>query len=264
MKSYVPFTLILPYKYSKCKYRQEALSKVVNCLMTQEFKEFELIVTEYTDEEAMFPYKELADKYIVSVCDKPFNKSWIVNQAVKEASHNYVAILDADNLFGTNFTRLVAEFTKSYKVFQCANRSYLQPGPDNPLERVINFNEKRALMGCWCISKDVFWKVGGMNENYFGYGAEDNDMWIRANELDKIQEMQYNLTHSYHPWSQAPNERRLTLEVTTQYPKEVTQLLREASLGMEQPTVINIDSLIERLKEEYPDEYEAVTNTVDV
>ena len=32
---------------------------------------------------------------------------------------------------------------------------------------------------CWCVKRDTYWKVGGMDEGYDGFYYDDSDMWMR-------------------------------------------------------------------------------------
>ena len=76
-----------------------------------------------------------------------------------------------------------------------------------------------------------------MNENYYGYGGEDNDLWFRANRRlgesakHNVTAMPYVLAHSYHDWSQPSEERFAILNRTLQNPGDVESRLARRSLG---------------------------------
>ena len=131
----------------------------------------------------------------------------------------------------------------------------LQPGKDNPVERLTSSLHLQAVGGAWFCYKDfLFNTLGGMNENYFGYGAEDNDMWWRVqlwfnktlgnNMAYPIPMMPVNMVHQYHDWAPFTSERYDMLNKTRNHPEIVTQRLIEANLGKESgPTLIEIKDI---------------------
>ena len=99
---------------------------------------------------------------------------------------------------------------------------------------------------------------GGYNEDYFGYGREDSDIWYRANHLlnCKIPYLGYPLVHYYHHWhpDNGPNplnredkHANVLLDITMRKPEEVIRrlLLVKNMLGnKESPTLIYPENYI--------------------
>jgi hypothetical protein len=131
----------------------------------------------------------------------------------------------------------------------------LLPGKDNPTDRLVSSKYLEAIGGAWFCYKDFFFNtLGGMNENYFGYGAEDNDMWWRVQywytkvfnngEQYPIPMLPFNMEHQYHDWAPFTSERYDMLNKTRNHPDIVLKRLVEAQLGKESgPTLIKTDDI---------------------
>jgi len=115
--------------------------------------------------------------------------------------------------------------------------------------RQAKFEAMMAMGGVWYVNRDVFFeKVGGMNELYFGYGAEDNDAWYRVSHvIGKVHTMPYHLIHQYHDWAFPSPTRMSILETTMKHIPEVIQRLKNADLGNpKHPTLIDISDIKEK------------------
>jgi len=165
---------------------------------------YELIISEVRiDHDDPFPYP--AQKHIVKYQhNKPFNKSWCINNAVNEAEHPNLLILDADIRFGSDYLQKVIEFAGDKRFFMGFNVARLDRGTDNMHRRTIGINEFGACGLSFFIKKDLFWEVGGGNEKYFGYGNEDVDLFHRIKHTIKFGHptpaLDYEIEHTYHHW----------------------------------------------------------------
>jgi predicted glycosyltransferase involved in capsule biosynthesis len=117
-------------------------------------------------------------------------------------------------------------------------------GRDEITERQVDAHAMKAAAHTWFVQKDFYWKIGGMNEKYFGYGAEDQDFWERGMHVEKcVPNMYYTLKHTYHHFhpknsSYPLNDRRVALkEETMQWiDKEIDWLVRnQDKLGRDIP-----------------------------
>lgn len=181
--------------------RQEGLRLLFECLKKQTFRDFELILSEMSvDGTTVYtPYKP--DLHIVKVYKGWFNKSWMSNVAVRKANHELILSLDADTLFDEDYLQTIWDYFSKYKneFFIPWNKCVMGVGRDEPTERIVDGQYMRAAARAWCVTKDFYWKIGGMNEKYFGYGAEDQDVFFRAEYILKIvMFMPYTLKHHYH------------------------------------------------------------------
>jgi len=252
-------SVIIPYTYGG-PLRAQALEVLLNSLKEQLFQPFEVTVVEEVlkDANPTFGGHERVNNHIVVHDDREFNKSWIINIAAKKANTNSLVIIDADSkMRNTHMGEIYVyrEAQPQFKFFCAYLYLKLQPGKDNPVERLTSSSYLEAVGGAWFCYKDFFFNVlGGMNENYFGYGAEDNDMWWRVqswynktlgnNDKYPIPMLPVNMIHQYHDWAPFKPDRYDMLNKTRNHPEIVTQRLIEANLGKESgPTLIEIKDI---------------------
>ncbi len=251
------FSIVIPWKNKPS--RELLLKNLLDCLSVQDLKcpeitiEFELIIAEQIESDKILQaIKSIEDivpknlatyRHIQLKSNECFNKSWCMNIGAKNAKYDDLIFMDADSLFDSNFLKSVRLYMlesladKYRKIFFCWNQLIGLQGKDNPNIRYIRPDLTRAMGGIWFSEK---------NENYFGYGGEDNDMWERASYLLGFQPhcMNYTLLHQYHDWEiPAPNAVRY-FEKARSNPVKVTDRIKAAGIGKEfQPTLIGMDDL---------------------
>lgn len=217
-----------------------------------EEKRFEVIFVEQTSSGThRFPVKPYLKHVILPEQEKGFNKSWAMNVGAKQASTDYLVFLDVDMIFDKSYFDKINRFkTPGISYFTCWQYIVSMPGKDLPVAKLIT-KDILTAGGAFYIDRKFFWSTGGMNENYFGYGGEDNDLWVRANRIlgDKtkhnIPSMPYALGHWYHDWAVPSPDRFYPLNRTNQHTNEVIQRLKAVSLGNPQgPTLIDISDLV--------------------
>lgn len=245
-------SVLIPYCWNPDEFRLLALNSTLSSIWAQEMRDFELIVVEELVKvgNPNFPYKDRVNQFI-SLTDPQhrwFNKSWCMNVGLKKAKADNVLVLDADVTFDSDyFRRVLEQISLTPNFFNGYTHLICLPGRDNPSIRTVTHAGLHAVGGAWCCNKNFFFSsLGGMNENYFGYGGEDNDLWYRAEKvLGTLPRLNYTLTHQYHHWHPesgpsplSPNRGEL-LRRTRETPVEVTQRLKAAGLGkIESPTLI--------------------------
>lgn len=236
-------SVIIPFTKGD-KERQEGLEAMLQCIKRQTFRDFELILAEMTRDgtTVYLPYKP--DNHIVLKHDGIFNKSWVCNVAVKQAKHDFLLFLDADTLFYDDYFQAIAEYYEQYKneFFLPWKQCRMLAGRDEPTERIVDAMYLQGAAHAWCVTKDFYWKIGGMNEKYFGYGAEDQDFYERARHFLKvIFQMDVILSHTYHHFhpkdSAFPlNPRRVDLiEETRRSIEDEIRKLKGLELGGLEP-----------------------------
>ena len=252
----IKLSCILAYAKSPDPQRDEALLALMHCFnnQTYSYSNWELIVVEHVRKEenkGQFPYKDLVDKYIRIVDDRPMNKSWIMNVGAREANYDHLIFHDADVLFGKNYLQEVANFIPEHKLFSGWSTFICMPGRDNPYMRIHVPKTIRCLIGAWGCEKDYYFHVfGGYNEDYFGYGREDSDIWHRATALlGKIPVMDYSLVHYYHNWHpdnganpliREDKRANAILERVMANPDEIRKMLLQVKIGnKEHPTLLH-------------------------
>lgn len=238
-------SVIIPFTRGD-KERQDGLNILFDCIKKQTFRDFELIVVEMTQDGTgvYLPYKPT--QHILLPYKGVMSKSWVCNVGARNASNNGMLFIDADTQFEEGFFASVFDFWDRMKkpFFLAWNKCVMLEGRDEPTPRLVEAWAMKAAAHAWFVEKETFWKIGGMNEKYFGYGAEDQDFWERGMHILKdIPNMPYNLKHIYHHFhpkdSAYPlNDKRVPLkEETMQFiDREIEWLVKnQDKLGRDKP-----------------------------
>lgn len=130
-----------------------------------------------------------------------FYKTKIINNAVKNTKSKFIAIIDADLFFNKNdYEEAYIKIKNNEYDFifgyngECWNydRGFIQTLNENIINENIHYNQyKMQLMNqnavggsIWC-SKEIFFEIGGQNENMISWGFEDNEFINRIQKLEK-------------------------------------------------------------------------------
>ncbi len=255
----VALSVIIPL-YGFQYQREDALQNLFNQLDDQDLiiddsgnKNFEVIFVEQTCEQGVhsnIPHKPYIKHITLPAQTNGFNKSWCMNVAANQASTDDLVFLDVDMIFDSTYFSRINAHKSSLRYFTCWSYIIQQPGKDNPAARVVFTERTHTAGGCFFTKRSFYWEVGGMNENYFGYGGEDNDMWIRVNRRlgpynrPNITYMDFTLEHWYHDWAAPSPDRLDILGRTNRHSNEVTKRLKATQLGKpEGPTTIDVSDL---------------------
>lgn len=260
-------SLIIAYTYSKDENRLEGLKSLMQSIESQTYKNFETIVVEDTQgrKESLFPFGNKVNK-VITITDpehRKFNKAWVMNVGAREASTDNLLFIDAEISFGSDFLQKVVEFAKDKEFFNCWSKYVCMTGRDNPNERYHYFCKTiRAMIGVFFSKKDFFFNtLGGYNENYFGYGGEDNDIFHRAKFIfekgskkyfdnfwekfeTNIPVMEYTIYHHYHHWHPPEGanplclEREDILKYTFDNPQNIINKLTKSNIGNKQCPIL--------------------------
>lgn len=256
-------SVIVPFA-KKDESRLPALKQMLDCIKAQDLrvhgtdiKNWEFIFVEQINPDTsnynVIGYtKGIADNHIFLEYQGAFNKSWCMNVGARVAKSEWLCFIDADMLFGKEYLYF-AHIWKSnipIKFFVGWDTIIKLPGKSEPVARLIRNTVLTAGGVFWC-NKDFYWELGGMNENYFGYGGEDNDFWARVNVVigesknrNNVSHCPYPMVHVYHDDAIPSPERFYHLDRTVKYPQEITKRLITANLGKTKgPTVIDVSDL---------------------
>lgn len=141
---------------------------------------------------------------------KPFNRSAARNSGVDKATKDNIVLCDADTF--PDVVSIPEAFSKleqgSSWVLPYMRYYRLSKGfSDQIVSNKINFISKpyydiKFVKNCWagviCLKKDMFYSIGGYNENYLGWGFEDYEF---RDCLDRKFGRHVRLPYSvYHLW----------------------------------------------------------------
>jgi len=180
--------------------------------------QYEVIVVECDD----FPrwrshIEPIIDRYLFGPKPGTFNRSWGANCAVTNSPTEapIVCILDADVLpdhefVERNVTRFMAPGTGAhlpYRNMSCLDEASTSWAIDQRVIKATSDPETAGLRGfnlrrppgcCIWVRRDIFNRIGGMDERYEGWGGEDNDLVNRLDVVAPIDHYDDRLLHMYH------------------------------------------------------------------
>lgn len=187
----VHFSVIIPV-YNKEKFIEKAVDSVLN----QTYEKFELIVIDdgSTDQSLVF-LEKMNDKRIKVISQENQGVSIARNNGVKQAQHEWIAFLDADDWWDLNFLSEMNQLIQNYQKAAVFSSNYYRvkfgkntPGnigvPENFTVGYINYYQVYGStlwvpVNCSFVvlRKSVFENVGGFDPRLkFG---EDFDLWLR-------------------------------------------------------------------------------------
>ena len=232
--------------------RTENFLEFLLCVSKQMYSDYELIVVEQiTDEQVYQSIVEASQtdcKYLQ--CAHPiFNRSWLFNIGANESQGNILAFLDADVVFGDDYLhRIVSDLRSPYMLgwnrsvwlnergtaMYVAAKEYSENWPESQvteLKRPV-FRGGSAGLSHIFTRKFFFDGLGGYNENFNQWGAEDNDMMTRAIvAAGKQYIMDYTLIHLYHEDRVRGAYNTRMWYFTNSNPELVTRKIKESRIG---------------------------------
>lgn len=129
----------------------------------------------------------------------PFSRSATFNRAVLQASHPVIFICDADMSVPENIVELCNGYTGKKRVWYPIVYFLFKdkPAKIGPGNGVWEEYSAKGMLACL---KEDFKAVGGLNEQYTTWGAEDNELWERfyQNGFVVISNKQKGLLHHWH------------------------------------------------------------------
>jgi predicted glycosyltransferase involved in capsule biosynthesis len=227
MNNFPSFTYIIGYRNKPD--RLHNLRRVIDWI--NGFQNVELIVVEQ-DTHSKISHLNLRCRHLFIKTDKPYNKSWSFNYATKMAKSNIIVFADSDLIMNPND---FIEGLKNLESFDMVNpyKSVIDLDSQEsnlPLERMISINrpgrgetdhQKVPICGGICMfRKDSINKIGGWNELFVGWGAEDDFVSLKVQGFLNWKQMDFKCYHLFHNREQ-PNmdEYQKNLNLLNQYAK---------------------------------------------
>ena len=209
IKSTVPsMSIVVPIRNIG---RQESIQVVINNLRGQLFPNLEIIISEQDEKQKFNSTTVSPCKHLFAANRRPgqlFNKSYACNFGVAQTSYNKVIIHDGDMLLPSHY---------SEKVYSClGDNDSVHLGSQvlyldrNSTEHIVgsgkvdpNYKCERAVEyfegGSLACTKETYFKIGGFNELFEGYGMEDCDFFSRLKQFSKLYNVRsIDLIHLWH------------------------------------------------------------------
>jgi len=200
------FTYIIGYRHSDERYKN--LSRTLEWL--NNFPDSEIIIVEQDITQKLSLSNDKI-KHIFVYNNSAYNRSWAFNIASKLASTEKICFGDSDLVMNvSHFLESLSELenfdvVSPYKVVL----DLYEVESEFPLSQMENIqrpgrgetdNQKINLCGGIVLfRKDAITKIGGWNEDFIGWGGEDDFQTLKVNLFGlKSKEMPYKCYHLYH------------------------------------------------------------------
>ena len=142
--------------------------------------------------------------------DYLYNRSWALNEGVRLATGDLVVLHDGDMLVPAQYAaEIMHQFRSGHDVinlkrFICyldevsTSRVFRDQALTGPLrsEHVVS---NLCAGGSVSVSRDAYWALGGMDEDFVGWGGEDTEFWDRCQNLRVANHTYMPIVHLWHP-----------------------------------------------------------------
>jgi GT2 family glycosyltransferase len=200
--------------------RSDSIRTVLNSLRAQRFPAIEMILVEQDAERKFHVAQAEPIKHIFVANTKPnqdFNKARAFNHAVLEASADKIILHDADIVVQADYIGRVANILNDFEGCHIGETvSYLDPPSTAQLchssrldktykcERAVGYFEGGSI----AFRKKIYFRIGGFNEAYEGYGVEDCDFFERLkNHSHFFNQRSIDMFHLWHSRVPGWNDR---------------------------------------------------------
>ncbi len=177
------------------RYRPQQLENCIKYIIKQNAEPYEIIIVEEIYTEAKGVYVNTFDnslfpdirKGFIKTSSKKFNKSRCINFGVEMAEYKHIIMLDVDLIMDKYYLidiDMLFKFNKGGSILK--EVYYLDHFPiEDKFEYSMKWSDLRKYNphgGTLFFTKDLFYKVGMMNEAFEGHGYEDTDFYERIKD----------------------------------------------------------------------------------
>ena len=199
------FTYIISYRHSV--ERLNNLRRVIDWVMS--FSGSEIIVVEQ-DRHSKISHLRLPCRHIFLKTNMPFNKSWGFNVGAKYANSKVIVFGDSDLIMDPNkFIESLLMIDKYEMVNPYTSVIDLDRNESNmQLDELMRIDrpgrgetdiQKVPLCGGICIfRKEALQNIGGWNEDFLGWGGEDDFQSVKVKNFLNWTEVPGKCFHLYH------------------------------------------------------------------
>lgn len=169
--------------------------------------------------EFLFDYYSQEFDVVIGDNDGKFNRSAARNSGVEKSTSDIVVVIDADNYieYGQIHSAIRVARRRDVLVKPFAYFGYLTEESTNDFYASKSFNKSKAEFinppdkdfngGAYVIKKSLWQDIGGMDEGFVGWGAEDDAFHILCeSKLGKTRYTEGMDYHLYHPAHRVTSE----------------------------------------------------------
>lgn len=182
-------TVVIPVRGIE---RQNNLNYSVSRLLLQNVEPLEILISEEDEFEKVNIDRFRSDSRIRKIFTKsnkkPFNKSIAINSGVISSKYNKILMNDADIVPPKGYLSRIDKILNYYDSCFLGKEIY---NVDLLRNGLIWKGSKRTDYfsgGSIAFTKKAFFDIGGMCEEFYGYGSEDCEFWGRLKECTNINE----------------------------------------------------------------------------
>ena len=241
MEQSYKFTFIIGYRHKID--RLNNLRRTLDWINS--FSGVEVILVEQ-DKHSKISQLSLKCKHIFVKSTMPYNRSWAFNIGLKNSNSNIIVCGDSDLVMNPD------DFIKGLQTLQqyemvSPYHSVVDLTPQEsgmPLEQLVNINRPgrgetdnqkiNISGGIAMFRRDSLLRIGGWNEDFIGWGGEDDYQTIKVKNFLTHTELKARCYHLYHS-KEAPDNRfyQRTLQIlekSSKMTKEELSKVTNASL----------------------------------
>lgn len=199
--------------------RLRNLKAVLHALNLQDLARWRYRIVVVEQDDAPRIQNEVApfvDRYLFAYNPGPYNRGWAFNiGAMLPASHaGALCLLDADLLVPPDFlsrclgvmqagTRSLLPYREVFYLDKRSTDAAIQQRQAHPLSADLGsgYTGRRFTTsqgGCIWVDASLYHAIGGHDEQFRGWGAEDREFWDRLERTETIQQLPGQLFHLHH------------------------------------------------------------------
>lgn len=191
--------------------RKEAIGVVINAMRAQKFPNIEIIVSEQDEtpklkETDFQPYQYFFAKN--KYRKQPFTKAMAFNLGIANASHEKIILQDADIVCASHYADKIYHLLDQYDGLHIGSKViYFSEKSTKEIVRTQSIDKNKECVravvyfegGSLACTKEAYFKCGGFNEIFEGYGIEDCDFFDRLkHHANFYNERSEDFVHLYH------------------------------------------------------------------
>jgi len=139
-----------------------------------------------------------------------FNKSWALNVGARHARSDILVFHDGDMLAPTDYICAVREIMgRGYQAARIPRLVFHPSQRDSEvIQREFNLdavnevaNVRQNCRGIsLAVTRDAYWRIGGHDESFYGWGGEDDEILQRVKTLNMFLGGFMPFVHLWHSW----------------------------------------------------------------
>jgi predicted glycosyltransferase involved in capsule biosynthesis len=205
MEPYYTFTYVIGYRHNL--ERLQNLKRVLDWI--NGFARVEVLLVEQ-DTHSKISHLDIKAKHIFTRSDMPYNRSWAFNVALKHANSNIIVFGDSDLVMEPNQFIAGLQAIQNYEMVSPYHSVVDLTAQESnlPLEQIININRPgrgetdnqkiNISGGIAMFRREAIQKIAGWNEDFIGWGGEDDFQTMKVKNFLTWTELQARCFHLYH------------------------------------------------------------------